>query len=66
MPIAAPAATSVTQCLLFNTLETPVNAAKVYPPMLSHGLRPSYSICSIVAVMNAVAVCPEGKELDAD
>ena len=31
--------------------------------MLYHGLRWPYSLWSIVAVMKAVAVCPEGKEL---
>ena len=43
-PIAAPANTSVIQCLLFRTLETPVRVASAYPPILNHGLLPSYSL----------------------
>ena len=31
--------------------------------VLNNGLRHPYSLWSIVAVMKAVAVCPEGKEL---
>ena len=31
--------------------------------MLYHGLRCPYSLCSIVAVIKAVAVWPEGNEL---
>ena len=41
---------------------TPVAVATVYPPMLIHGLICPYSLCSIVAHINAVAVCPDGKE----
>jgi hypothetical protein len=48
---------------LFIIRETPVTAAAVYPPILYHGFFHPYSIWSIVADMNAVAVCPEGKEL---
>ena len=64
--MAAPAITSVTQCLLFSTLDTPVRAATVYPPMLNHWLLQPYSLCSIAAVMNAVAVCPDGNEFLAE
>ena len=41
-----------------------MHVAMVYPPILYHGLlvRP-YSLCSIVAAIKAVAVCPEGNEL---
>ena len=31
--------------------------------MLNHGLLHPYSLSNNAAVMNAVAVCPEGKEL---
>ena len=58
----APTITSAIQCLLFNMRLTPVAVATVYPPMLIHGLICPYSLCSIVAHINAVAVCPDGKE----
>ena len=62
MPIAAPATTSLIQCMLFIILDTPVSAATVYPPMLNQGLLQPYSLWSMVAVMKDVAVCPEGNE----
>ena len=60
MPIPAPISTSLSQCLLFAMRIMPVADATVYAPIPIHGLLPPYSLVSIVAVMKAVAVCPEG------
>ncbi len=62
MPMPAPVSTSLNQCLLFAILISPVAVATVYALMPIHGLLCPYSFVSIVAVINAVAVCPEGKE----
>ena len=58
----APVSTSLNQCLLFAIRINPVAVAMPYAPTPIHGLLCPYSLLSMVAVINAVAVCPEGKE----
>ena len=61
IPKPAPTMTSLSQCLLFAIRISPVAVAMVYAPTLTHGEMCPYSLDSIVAVIKAVAVCPEGK-----
>ena len=61
VPIPAPTMTSLIQWRLLSCRVTPVAVATAYPPMLYQGLRCPYSLWSMVAVMKAVAVCPEGR-----
>ena len=62
MPMPAPVKTSLSQCLLLAIRMSPVAVATLYAPMPIHGLLCPYSLLSMVAVINAVAVCPEGNE----
>ena len=66
IPIPAPTMTSLIQWRLLSCRVIPVAVAAAYPPMLYQGLRCPYSLCNMVAVMKAVAVCPEGKEFRAE
>src|SRR5690606_33046504 len=55
--------TSESQCLLFIILKTPVAVATPYPAIPYQIETSLYSCHKNSAPINAVAVCPDGKEL---
>ena len=63
MPIPAPAATSVSQCLLLTILKAPVPVATIYPEIPYQIDLSLYSCHKNSAHAKAVAVCPDGNEL---
>ena len=62
MPIPAPAKTSPVQCRLLATLKIPVAVANANPEVAYKILLLLYSKNNKVALLKAIAVCPEGKE----
>src|SRR5690606_26630222 len=63
IPIPAPARTSEIQCLLLRFLPIPVNVDAANPPILYAGFTIPYSLCKKLALVKAIEVCPDGKEL---
>ena len=62
IPNEAPTMTSNIQCLLLSTRINPTAVAHEYPKMVYQKLLLLYCKYSIVAIMKAVAVCPDGDD----
>lgn len=64
IPIPAPATTSVSQCLLLYIRNAPVPVATINPEIPYQMETSLYSCHKNSAPAKAVAVCPDGKELN--